>query len=121
MSNRWLIGVNEANYAREHKPETQKLEKTLRPCPFCGNKKIELSLIHPQYYSEPNMEYWCYWEILCPECGVNFENGIPLERRADGNGLDYEPEEYPLKHWDKWEKARTEIIEDWNRRVKNEN
>ena len=38
----------------------EELEKTLKPCPFCGNEQIELSLIHPQYYSEPDMAYWCF-------------------------------------------------------------
>ena len=117
MSNRWLIGVNAKNYYREHQAEVKELEKTLKPCPFCGNEQIELSLIHPQYYSEPDMAYWCFWEILCLECGCNFENGILLEYNEEKGGFDYEPEEYPLKHWDKWEAAMTEIINDWNRRA----
>ena len=43
--------------------------------------------------------------------------GAGIEWNKEKGGFDYEPEEYPLKHWDKWEKARNEIIADWNRRM----
>ena len=33
MSNRWLIGVNEKNYYREHGDETKELEKNLEALP----------------------------------------------------------------------------------------
>lgn len=103
---RWDIGVNSWNYL----PERKEIEQTLKPCPFCGNEEIEFSLIHPQYYGKPNINYWCYWEILCPECGCNFENGIVDE---DVSYADEDPD----KRAEKWEQAKQEIIEMWNRRT----
>ena len=84
--------VNERNFYAE----AREIEKTLKPCPFCGNKDIEFSLIHPQYWGKPDMDYWCYWEILCPECGAHMENA-----RLDTQT---------------WDEAKEEIIELWNQR-----
>ena len=77
--------------------EAREIEKTLKPCPFCGNKEVEFALIHPQYWGEPDMDYWCYWEILCPECGAMMDNA-----RLDSQT---------------WDEAKEEIIDNWNRRV----
>lgn len=84
--------VNISNYYAEHKDT----EKMLKPCPFCGNTEIELSLIHPQFFGKPDMDYWCYYEILCPVCGCNMQNG-----RLD-------PET--------WEEVKQDLIDNWNQR-----
>lgn len=89
-------GVNEYNYFRDLETVKEDVPKRLKPCPFCGNTDIEFSLIHPQYNGKPNMDYWCYWEINCPECGALMENG----RLSDQT----------------WDEAKEEIISLWNRR-----
>ncbi len=85
--------VNLANFHAERK----QIEESLKPCPFCGNTEIEFSLYHPQFNGHPDMDYWCYWGILCPNCGAEMENG-----RMDNQS---------------WEDAKAEIIAAWNRRT----
>ena len=87
-------GVHTHNYFTE----PREVEKELLPCPFCGNTEVEFSLIHPQYNGKPDMDYWCYWEIHCPECGALMENG-KLESQT-------------------WKEAADEIVCCWNARVR---
>jgi len=93
------IGVDLANFYQERK----EIEDKLLPCPFCGGEDIEFSLIHPSHNGKPDMSYWCYWEILCPDCGANFEEGVVTGRQTP----------------DVWEKAKQNIIKAWNTRIKN--
>ena len=80
-------------------PERKEIEKTLKPCPFCGGERIDFALMHPQFAGKPDMTYWSFWQVLCTDCGANIENGCD------------EPTEQ------EWEQAKDELIEAWNRRV----
>ena len=82
--------------AYNFKREAMEAEAQLLPCPFCGNREIEFSMIHPQHFGEPDETYWCYWEILCPECGALMQNG-KLDTQT-------------------WDDAKVEIITLWNTR-----
>lgn len=86
-----IKNVHNWNYYKEPK----EIEKDLKPCPFCGSEKIDLHL-------PLQMVHWSFWGIGCTECGANFE------RRANTNDPD-DPE---------WERARIEIVDLWNRRMK---
>ena len=85
-------GVKIANFFAERKA----IEQRLKPCPFCGNKDIEFSLIHPQYVGKPDMDYWVCWGIGCTECGATMEYG----RTGD----------------ETWDDTQEAIIAAWNRR-----
>lgn len=80
------------------KAEREKIQKSLKPCPFCGNEEIEFNLLHPQYIGKPNMANWCTWEVLCPVCGINNQTGVGAD--TDEN----------------WEKAKMDLIAMWNER-----
>ena len=84
--------VSIANFYAERK----NIEKKLLPCPLCGNKEIELSLIHPQYIGKPDMNEWLSWEICCPECGAMFQYGKTSDQT--------------------WADVKEDIIAAWNRR-----
>ena len=77
--------------------ERKEIEQSLKPCPFCGNNELEFSLIHPQFANGDDADYWCYWQILCPECGAEMENA--------------------RLHDQTWEEAKKEIIDNWNHRA----
>ena len=77
--------------------EQKQIEESLKPCPFCGNNELEFSLIHPQFGNRDDADYWCCWQILCPECGAEMENA----RLQDQT----------------WEEAKKEIIDNWNHRA----
>lgn len=94
MKNKREIGVNKSNFTPERRKE---IESRLKPCPFCGNKDVEFALIHPQFNGKTDMDYWCYWDVLCPECGAGMEWG-----RLDDQT---------------WDGAMEEIIAAWNRRA----
>ena len=80
------------------KAERKQIEQSLKPCPFCGNDDLEFALCHPQWAeSEDDADYWCFWQILCPECGAEMENA----RMKDQT----------------WEEAKQEIINNWNHRA----
>lgn len=94
MKSRREIGVDKCNFYPELRHE---IESRLKPCPLCGNSELEFALIHPQHNGKVDMDYWCYWEVLCPECGVGLENG-----RSDNLT---------------WEEAMEETVVLWNRRT----
>ena len=72
------------------------MREELKPCPFCGNKKPESYLAHPQYKGEKNESDWCYWCVGCPECGAWFEIGYTPPKTLDD--------------------AHIEAVRAWNRR-----
>lgn len=75
------------NYLEEHgyNAYLAKAEKTLKPCPFCGNKPIYISGIHAGYDEETG-------RIVCENCHTEMY-GITLY----GYGM-FDPE----KAFEKW-------------------
>lgn len=80
--------------------EPDEIKKGLKPCPFCGSEIIALHL--PQSFERCQMEYQRFWGIRCRECGASF--GV----WANSDDPD-DPE---------WERARIELVDLWNRRMK---
>lgn len=76
------------------------MSEELKPCPFCGGE-AKIKAVNQKSYG---LTIWCQ----CKKCGVKTEEYCPITNNEDTT-------------LDSIEKCKNTVLEQWNRRVNDEN